>query len=457
MSGKRKAGAEQTLSLSIHANHNKALTDILMELGITEKNAGQIHKFHAYRKAVQTLKGHPEPITSGTQAMELPGIGKKIGKKIQEILDTGQLQRVQKDREEPRTKAINLLTRVAGVGPVAARKFVDDGITTIEQLKLVPGLTHQQKLGIKYFHDFEARIPRNEVTLLGKIVRDIVAEVDPAIVYDVCGSYRRGAADSGDIDVLITHPDFTTEKKDRKNYLGIMERVVGRLRSCGFLLDDISNGPVKYMGVCILPASVSVPPPSKPCADDTDSDTDSDTDVDSDTDSQATEDENEAEDITTKKARKQKNAETTPTDPVPKSAPKRSLSSFFPRVQSKKATPSPASSSSSTTSLSSSSMTPSSSSSSSSCSSAQHRPRRIDIKLLPYESYYPGLLHSTGSDEFNRQLRAIALTKGFTLSEYGISGVGSTGMKGELIPTESEQEVFEMLDVPYVPPEDRNI
>ena len=39
-------------------------------------------------KAVKALNAYPTKIKSGAEAKELPGIGDKIAKKIQEILDT---------------------------------------------------------------------------------------------------------------------------------------------------------------------------------------------------------------------------------------------------------------------------------------------------------------------------------------------------------------------------------
>lgn len=45
---------------------------------------------------------------------------------------------------------------------------------------------------------------------------------------EACGSYRRGKANCGDIDILITKTDGSTIK-------GIIERVVERLEKEGFL------------------------------------------------------------------------------------------------------------------------------------------------------------------------------------------------------------------------------
>jgi DNA polymerase/3'-5' exonuclease PolX len=46
--------------------------------------------------------------------------------------------------------------------------------------------------------------------------------------------------------------------------------------------------------------------------------------------------------------------------------------------------------------------------------------RRIDIRFVPYESYFSALLYFTGSAELNKQMRQIAKLKNLTLSEYGL-------------------------------------
>ena len=46
--------------------------------------------------------------------------------------------------------------------------------------------------------------------------------------------------------------------------------------------------------------------------------------------------------------------------------------------------------------------------------------RRLDIRLLPYDQYYCGILYFTGSDQFNKAMRSHALDQGFTLNEYSL-------------------------------------
>lgn len=48
-------------------------------------------------------------------------------------------------------------------------------------------------------------------------------------------------------------------------------------------------------------------------------------------------------------------------------------------------------------------------------------------RLIPHDQYYCALLYFTGSDIFNKNMRAQALEVGFTLNEYTLRPLGSTG------------------------------
>ena len=71
---------------------------------------------------------------------------------------------------------------------------------------------------------------------------------------------------------------------------------------------------------------------------------------------------------------------------------------------------------------------------------------RIDIILLPYESYYSGLLYFTGSKEFNIKIRSEAKKLGYKLNEYGLY----KNNKQMLI--KSEKDIFKYLNIPYLKP-----
>merc|ERR1712013_930631 len=90
---------------------------------------------NAYRKAAQALAELDFRIKAGAEAKKLPGVGAKIALKIDEIIETGKLEKLDKIRKDDSSVAINLLTRVAGIGPAKARELYDAGIGTIEDLE----------------------------------------------------------------------------------------------------------------------------------------------------------------------------------------------------------------------------------------------------------------------------------------------------------------------------------
>uniref|UniRef100_A0A1I8HZS6 DNA polymerase n=2 Tax=Macrostomum lignano TaxID=282301 RepID=A0A1I8HZS6_9PLAT len=327
---------------------NAKIAKIMIELSNYEKNKNRnLFKFKAYRKAADLIKTHPTPIKSGKQAKEMNGIGDKIAKKIDEILTTGSLKKLCEVKQDDEANSINELTKISGVGPALAKKLVNEGIKSVEELKKHPGkLNHQQKIGLKYFEDLELRIPRAEMLQLEELVLSEAKKIDPDLIATACGSFRRGASSSGDIDFLLTHQTFTEEtrareakSKDKKkgNHL---DQLITRLKNCGFITDVISHGQLKFMGICKLDSS-------------------------------------------------------------------------------------------------------------------QHH-RRIDFQLIPFEQYYCGLIHFTGSDLFNIYLRGEAHKQGFILNEYSLRPLGSTGVPGEPLPVTSEEDVFDYLGIEYKGPTERS-
>ncbi|XP_013922261.1 PREDICTED: DNA polymerase lambda [Thamnophis sirtalis] len=88
--------------------------------------------------------------------------------------------------------------------------------------------------------------------------------------------------------------------------------------------------------------------------------------------------------------------------------------------------------------------------------------RRLDIIVVPYREFACALLYFTGSAHFNRSMRALAKTKGMSLSEHALcSGVvrGSDGLKigsGIVLSTPTEKDVFAHLELPYREPNERD-
>ena len=83
--------------------------------------------------------------------------------------------------------------------------------------------------------------------------------------------------------------------------------------------------------------------------------------------------------------------------------------------------------------------------------------RRIDIRILPADQFYCGVLYFTGSDLFNKEMRAWALDKGFTLNEYSIRPLDAGKVPLEPLPVSSEEDIFDYIGYDYKQPSERNI
>ena len=79
--------------------------------------------------------------------------------------------------------------------------------------------------------------------------------------------------------------------------------------------------------------------------------------------------------------------------------------------------------------------------------------RRIDLLYTRKQEFPFALLYFTGSQEFNIDMRNIALSKGYSLNEYGLKDKDTDEFVDHKF--ESEHDVFEFLELEYVEPEAR--
>ncbi|XP_041640372.1 DNA polymerase lambda [Cheilinus undulatus] len=230
-------------------NFNKHITDKLEVLAKAYTHQGDKWRALSYSKAVNALKSYHKPITSYQEACQIPGIGKRMADKIDEIMESGHLRKI--DHIGEAVPVLELFTNIWGAGAKTAQLWYQQGFRTLDDIRTKAHLSHTQKIGLKHYDDFLDRMPREEAGAIEKVVRHAALAIDPKLVAMACGSYRRGKATCGDVDVLITHPDG-------KSHKGIFTQVLQILHDSGFLTDDLvsheDNGEQKkYMGVCRLP------------------------------------------------------------------------------------------------------------------------------------------------------------------------------------------------------------
>ncbi|XP_067129413.1 DNA polymerase lambda-like [Centruroides vittatus] len=231
-------------------NYNKHIIEKLEILAETYKNTKDHWRALGYQKALIALRNHPKPITNYEEALSLPGIGKSLANKIWEIIESGHLRKIDELCSGQKVEAINLFTKIWGAGPTTAEQWVQQGLYTLEDLNSKAKLSFQQKIGLKYFDDFLDRMPREEAKQIAETVKSVALSLNPGLIIEACGSYRRGKQTCGDLDILITH-------SDRESHKSILSDLINKLHEQGFLTDDlVKNGEYgthrKYLGVCKL-------------------------------------------------------------------------------------------------------------------------------------------------------------------------------------------------------------
>lgn len=101
-------------------------------------------------------------------------------------------------------------------------------------------LTVQQKIGLQYYDEFQKRIPRLEVEQVETLIKAEIQKIDSNLSITICGSYRRGKKDCGDIDVLVTGSEYFD-----------ITKLIKALHLCKFLTDV--SFPFNFLMIRIFP------------------------------------------------------------------------------------------------------------------------------------------------------------------------------------------------------------
>ena len=218
-----------------------------------ETIAKNFFKVRAYRKVIDQLH-KKKKITSFDDISDVSGIGEKIHKKIEEILMTGKLRSAERAREITDIRSYEELLKIHGVGITTAKELVEGySIRSIAELKraLVKNpniLNAKQTLGLQYYDEVALKIPRVEIDKHARKLSGVLRKISMSSEVKVVGSYRRGAPESGDIDVIITvNRNSTPESR-----ILIFKKFTDTLKDKGYLVADLGSGNKKYMGICKL-------------------------------------------------------------------------------------------------------------------------------------------------------------------------------------------------------------
>ncbi|NWI75626.1 DPOLL polymerase, partial [Dryoscopus gambensis] len=205
-------------------NHNQCITEKLEVLAKAYSVQGDKWRALGYSKAINALKSYHKPVTSYQEACKIPGIGKRMAEKILEILESGHLRKL--DHISESVPVLELFSNIWGAGVKTAQMWYQQGFRTLDDIRTKAALTSQQAVGLKHYTDFLERMPREEAAEIEQTVRQAALALKPGLVCVACGSYRRGKATCGDVDVLVTHPDGQSHR-------GVFNKLLDSLRRSG--------------------------------------------------------------------------------------------------------------------------------------------------------------------------------------------------------------------------------
>lgn len=199
---------------------NAELADVFDRIAsLLEIKGEMVFKTVAYRRAAESLRSMVEDIhtvRASGRLDKIPGVGKAIAQKIEELLDTGQLSFLNRLEEEVPPSLIELLN-IPDVGPKKVALFWQKmGITSLNALETaaregrlqdLPGMGPKSEIrlleGIKTYRRSIRRVP---LPVARKLARPWLKwlEDQPGVTQaQAAGSMRRWKPDIGDLDVVF--------------------------------------------------------------------------------------------------------------------------------------------------------------------------------------------------------------------------------------------------------------
>jgi DNA polymerase (family 10) len=223
--------------------NNEQFAQMFDRIGDLMEIKGEIiYKTLAYRKAAENIRALPGSLNAihhQGKLMEIPGVGKAIAEKIEEIITTGKLEFLEKLEAEVPVGLIELL-QVPDVGPKKAALFWKQaGVTSLSELEEaaktgkihgLPGLGEKSEqrilAGIEALKRRGHRLNLDTAQSIAGRWLDWVRSQPGVEKAEAAGSLRRWKTTIGDIDIVAA-------VKDSKNLMAALaihpdiQRVLG--------------------------------------------------------------------------------------------------------------------------------------------------------------------------------------------------------------------------------------
>jgi DNA polymerase IV len=166
----------------------------------------------AYSTIIAAIAAYPYRLTHPREIAQLPGCDEKTAVLFVEWKNTGKIQAVEDYENDEAMKVLRSFYDIWGVGAKTARHFYyNNNWNELDDIIEFGwnDLDRVQQIGVKYYDEFLDPIPRAEVEQIADVVRQHAVKLrDDRITVTIVGGYRRGKQASGDVDMIVSHPDL---------------------------------------------------------------------------------------------------------------------------------------------------------------------------------------------------------------------------------------------------------
>ena len=224
--------------------NNREVADVFTLIANLSEIKGEIiYKTLAYRKVAESLTNLDRDVNEywkEGKLQDIPGVGKAISEKINELLRTGRLEFLEKLEKEVPPGLADWL-RVPGLGPKkVALIWKERDITTLVQLEKaaragklrdLPGMGEKSEAqilsGIESLARRSGRIPLGRAYPLAQEIIAVLKKVKGVIASEPAGSLRRMRPTVGDLDILVASKESGPVMEAFVNLPGVV-RVLGK-------------------------------------------------------------------------------------------------------------------------------------------------------------------------------------------------------------------------------------
>ncbi|SLM39928.1 terminal deoxynucleotidyl [Lasallia pustulata] len=216
---------------------NEDFMELLKKIRLARTLTADEIGVRAYSTSIASIAAYPHKLSSTREILMLPGCDQKIAHLFHEYSTTGRIQAVEDLEADPTLRVLRLFYEIWGVGATTARQFFyDHNYRDLDDIveRGWHSLSRVQQIGLKYYDEFQLKIPRAEVESIAATIHTHARRVrGEGIECIIVGGYRRGKLFSGDVDLILSH-------RNESATLNLVADVVTSLETEGWITHTLT-------------------------------------------------------------------------------------------------------------------------------------------------------------------------------------------------------------------------